>query len=397
MSKLRPIGSEKLQGDDKIARIMEIARYKENIPTPINETSSREYEITLSDGAKYFIDKEKLGYVIKKTVNESVDYVEPMKNRKHYSSYSQAFKRLNLVAKEVNRLTENEEHISLFNEDKKYFLKTPKPATPEMPEEEPDMAPPMPEPSPSPEPSNDSEETMDPNMEMGIESDELGSDEMSPEMDGGNEDESNGDDEVSFKSIQKLTGKLSQKIRDIEEEQPLSSKDIKYVINSLLSALNLEELDEDDKDEIMSRFDGEDEDEDMSDSNDESLPSDDFEADVDTEMEVNSEVGESSEGIKSSIASPMENIYGVNESKVNKILQKYFILSEDEKKENNKKYNFNLKKISELSVSKIQKNISESLIEQSPNLLFIGRSNQKNLVFENNGIRLKVSPKGRII
>jgi hypothetical protein len=147
----------------------------------------------------------------------------------------------------------------------------------------------------------------------------------------------------------------------------------------------------------MSRFDGEDEDDDMSDSNDESLPSDDFEADVDTEMEVNSEVGESSEGIKSSIASPMENIYGVNESKVNKILQKYFILSEDEKKENNKKYNFNLKKISELSVSKIQKNISESLIEQSPNLLFIGRSNQKNLVFENNGIRLKVSPKGRII
>jgi hypothetical protein len=397
MSKLRPIGSEKLQGDDKIARIMEIARYKENIPTPINETSSREYEITLSDGAKYFIDKEKLGYVIKKTVNESVDYVEPMKNRKHYSSYSQAFKRLNLVAKEVNRLTENEEHISLFNEDKKYFLKTPKPATPEMPEEEPDMAPPMPEPSPSPEPSNDSEENMDPNMEMGIDSDELGSDEMSPEMDGGNEDESNGDDEVSFKSIQKLTGKLSQKIRDIEEEQPLSSKDIKYVINSLLSALNLEELDEDDKDEIVSRFDGEDEDEDMSDSNDESLPSDDFEADVDTEMEVNSEVGESSEGIKSSIASPMENIYGVNESKVNKILQKYFILSEDEKKENNKKYNFNLKKISELSVSKIQKNISESLIEQSPNLLFIGRSNQKNLVFENNGIRLKVSPKGRII
>jgi hypothetical protein len=397
MSKLRPIGSEKLQGDDKIARIMEIARYKENIPTPINETSSREYEITLSDGAKYFIDKEKLGYVIKKTVNESVDYVEPMKNRKHYSSYSQAFKRLNLVAKEVNRLTENEEHISLFNEDKKYFLKTPKPATPEMPEEEPDMAPPMPEPSPSPEPSNDSEENMDPNMEMGIDSDELGSDEMSPEMDGGNEDESNGDDEVSFKSIQKLTGKLSQKIRDIEEEQPLSSKDIKYVINSLLSALNLEELDEDDKDEIVSRFDGEDEDEDMSESNDESLPSDDFEADVDTEMEVNSEVGESSEGIKSSIASPMENIYGVNESKVNKILQKYFILSEDEKKENNKKYNFNLKKISELSVSKIQKNISESLIEQSPNLLFIGRSNQKNLVFENNGIRLKVSPKGRII
>ena len=102
---LRPIGSEKLEGMDKIQRIMEIARYNENIPTPINEDKSTEYTKTLADGRNYQIIKEKNGYVIKRTINESTneyDYLEPMKNRKYYSSYSQAFKRLNLVTKEVN-------------------------------------------------------------------------------------------------------------------------------------------------------------------------------------------------------------------------------------------------------------------------------------------------------
>ena len=115
MSKLKPVGSEKLQGLDKIQRIMEIARYKEVIPQSINEVSSREYQIVLADGQTYSIDKEKLGYVIKKKVNEDFDYVEPMKNRSHYRSYSQAFKKLNLIAQEVNRLTETEENISLFS------------------------------------------------------------------------------------------------------------------------------------------------------------------------------------------------------------------------------------------------------------------------------------------
>jgi len=47
---LRPVGSEKLQGMDKIQRIMEIARYKENIPMPINEDKSTEYTKVLANG-----------------------------------------------------------------------------------------------------------------------------------------------------------------------------------------------------------------------------------------------------------------------------------------------------------------------------------------------------------
>lgn len=63
MSKIKPIGSEKLQGIEKLQRIMEIARYKEAIPNSINETSSIDYRITLADGNTYEIVKERLGYI----------------------------------------------------------------------------------------------------------------------------------------------------------------------------------------------------------------------------------------------------------------------------------------------------------------------------------------------
>ena len=120
MAGLRPIGSEKLEGMDKLRRIMEIARYNENIPQAVNETNSTEYKISLADGNTYEIAKERQGYIIKKAINESeADYIEPMKNRRYYSSYSQALKRLNLMTKEINTLFENEEGTSLLGEQKK--------------------------------------------------------------------------------------------------------------------------------------------------------------------------------------------------------------------------------------------------------------------------------------
>jgi hypothetical protein len=55
-----------------------------------------------------------------------------------------------------------------------------------------------------------------------------------------------------------LTGKLAQKLRILEdsEEENLSSKDVKYVINSILSALDLESLEEEDKEDIMNKLEG---------------------------------------------------------------------------------------------------------------------------------------------
>jgi len=86
MGGLKPIGSEKLQGMDKIKRMIEISRYKENVPQRINEDKKTEYTIGLADGNDYEIVREKQGYVIKKQISESVsEYIEPMRNRKYYS------------------------------------------------------------------------------------------------------------------------------------------------------------------------------------------------------------------------------------------------------------------------------------------------------------------------
>ena len=151
MSGLKPIGSEKLEGMDKIRRIMEIARYNEVLPQPVNENESKEYSLGLADGNNYEIVRERQGYIIKMTINESeTDYIEPMKNRKYFSSYSQALKKLNLMAKEFNTLYENTEGTSLFNEQKKkYKLKLKKPKADLEPAAEPaPVEPPIPAPAP---------------------------------------------------------------------------------------------------------------------------------------------------------------------------------------------------------------------------------------------------------
>ena len=200
MADLKPLGSEKLKGQDKINRIMEIARYKENTPNTLNETSSSQYVIPMADGNEYQIVKEKLGYIIKKTISESsTDYIEPMKNRKYFPSYSQALKRLNLLAKELNRLNENEEGIELFGEQKKFVLKTPKPAP--APEAEAPMPPAEPPAVPAPALPPSPETTSD-----------MGPEEMSPEVDASAEmdaEVTTPDGEMDIEAgIELLTGRI---------------------------------------------------------------------------------------------------------------------------------------------------------------------------------------------
>lgn len=63
-----------------------------------------------------------------------------------------------------------------------------------------------------------------------------------------------GDEESPMKMIQKITGKLAQRLRDSTES--LSDKDYKYVINSVLSAVDTSKLTDGDKKSIMSKLDG---------------------------------------------------------------------------------------------------------------------------------------------
>jgi hypothetical protein len=499
MADLKPIGSEKLQGQDKIRRIMEIARFNETAPSNINETARTEYNRTLADGNTYEIVKERQGYIIKKTISESeTDYIEPMKNRKYYSSYSQALKRLNLVAGELNRVNENEEGTSMFGEQKKFTLKTPKPAP--APAAEVPMAPPA-VPSPELPPS-----PVDAGMDMGVEGDvdmEMGAEEMGPEgdveVDAEMDIESPESDEeqVTFKTIQKLTGKLTQKIRTLDNEEGMTSEDIKYVINMVISSLDLKSLNEEDKEDIVSKFEEDSEDlgdddmdgEDMTDDTEVEDIQADMDVPVESEMEeamygsfgdmrrkdfkgdkyydesdtvakdfkiqgigtddfdveefdsfqkLYDKYGDKQKWFNKTDGERMFNLYKdrtgkpfkvktrksemeeedygngaildsiFGESKIDKVISKYFEVSKKEILESREKTA--KKKIKQISESKKQMGAvikltetieqelaSKKFLEENSSAKIIGKTNKKNLVFENKGKQVKISPEGLVL
>ena len=434
MADLKAIGSEKLTGQDKINRIMEIARFNEVAPKSINENATSEYSISLADGNNYQIVRERQGYIIKRTISESeTDYIEPMKNRKYYSSYSQALKRLNLVAGELNRVNENEEGLSLYGEQKKFTLKTPKPAAPEMPAGPPAELPAAPPAVPSPElppsPMGDMGGEEMPMDDMGGE--DMGVEDIDVDVDvdaeeGGNEDK------VTFKTIQKLTGKLTQKIRTLDSEEGMTSEDVKYVINMVLSSLDLTSLSEEDKEDIMTKFE-EDETEDYGQEDDmdgEDMTDDTEVEDIQTDMDVAAEGFELEEDFEDSRYSEdydedydpsykggykdeshgngaiFDSIFG--ESQVDKVISKYFEVSKSEIREQKERQvqkqvqkRAVVKTIME-SVTKMTETIEQELaaerfVKENINSKFIGVTNKKNLVFETKSGQVKITPNGEIL
>ena len=404
MGDLKPIGSERLTGQDKIKRIMEIARFNEAIPSNINETARTEYSISLADGNKYEIVKERQGYVIKKTISESeTDYLEPMKNRKYYSSYSQAFKRLNLVAGELNRVNENEEGVSFFGEQKKFVLKTPKPQEePAQVEAIPSAPPAVPAPE-LPVSADDELPTGEVSADLDIDTTEVGPEgetDIDTEVD---LDTHDGEEKVTFKTIQKLTGKLTQKIRTLDTEEGMTSEDIKYVINMVLSSLDLNSLSEEDRDDIVSKFETESEDLGGDDFDGEDLTDDseveDIQADLDVpvESEVEEDYGN---------GAIIDSIFG--ESKVDKVLSKYFEVSKKEILESkDKKVKKQINRVSDVKrqmkeVIKLTETIeqeiaSQKFLEENLSAKIVGITNKKNLVFENKGKEVKISPEGLLV
>ena len=431
MGKLKPIGSEKLEGMAKIQRMIEIARYKETNPQSINENSSNEYSVRLADGNKYHIIKEKNGYVIKKGINESfLDYIEPIKGRKYYDSYSQALKRLNLITKEVNILEGREENLSLFSEGndegKKYVLSRKRQTMEQaQPTTQTTTVAPTPAPAPAPAPAPETEiptdapegdvpspeETPMPDMEQ-----------EPSDMSAGSEAEGQ-EEVVTFKTIQKLTGKLGQKLRALnsDEENKMSSKDIKYVINSILSALDLNDLDDEDKDSIMNKFEGgEDMDDETPDMEDEMPdteenplpepeeepadstppPAPDVTEDYDS-IDEDDDFGMKYDNMSFDETYKMdEMIEGIfSESKVDKILKRYFKLDEKEKriiKERKEKKNM-VKKAIDLSESISQEVAVRKFMEKNPKAKLLGKSTSNDLFFQINESKVKITKKGQIL
>lgn len=410
MGKLKPIGSEKLTGEDKIKRMLEIARFKEVIPNSINENAKTEYNLPLADGNEYQIVKEKLGYIIKKTISESqTEYIEPIKNRKYYSSYSQALKRLNLLAGELNRLNENEEGVSLFGEQKKFVLKTPGSDAAAAPPPPPVAPPPVPEPALPPSPvaapadagAGLSAADMGMGDEMGMGVEPEGEVDTDVEMDSEMEVPSPGDEgQVTFKTIQKLTGKLTQKIRTLDSDEGMTSEDIKYVINMVLSAFDLANLSEEDKEDIMSKFEEGTEDLEGDDLGGIDLTDDseveNIQADMDTE--IPSDAGEMTERERRIF----DGIF--QESKVDRVLSKYFEMTKKEIVESNRKRQNKISQAkSQLNaVVKMSETIEQELasakfLEENYEYKFVGRTNKKNLVFEKGDKQIKISPQGHVL
>jgi hypothetical protein len=219
--------------------------------------------------------------------------------------------------------------------------------------------------------------------------------------------------EVSFKVIQKLTGKLAQKIRNFQEkDEEITSKDAKYVVNSILSAL-ADNLEDDDKEDIISKLEGEEESDYGMESSGDEMPADDMgmkdEMSSEEEIPADEEMPEEPKAEMGEAEMTQELVSKIfSESKVDKILSKYFVISENERKlakEKEKKKKLFLEhkvkvdktKIENLAETRKQRQIAESVIESFPQMNFVGKTNKGNLVFEHNNKQLKVSPQGELL
>jgi hypothetical protein len=277
------VNPKTLKGQDKVNRMLDLMGKM----ATLNESKSfSELELIKKgpNGIVYGIVRENHDYFIKtsnkpygKFLSEDFQYVGGLQNKgtEKYHSYAEALKHLNIKFDMLNEsygieyntnifesdgnavagstgygfVIEKEEEIILDDDikEQKKVLKVDAPAsaTPAAPVED--------------EVSDDEFGFSDTSSETDTEEDsfedESETDVEDTESTGEEGTEDLGDDEIT-KKIQKMTGKIGQMLRDSEEVDPKLEK---YVINSIISALHLDEMDESDKEDIISKFEGEDE------------------------------------------------------------------------------------------------------------------------------------------
>lgn len=235
MADLKPLGSEKLNSDEKLKRILELTYYNEK--NKKSSVTKPELVKESTTGGVYGIVKEKDGYYVKRGLNENtLDYIGGMfmKNKNRFGSYAEALKKLEYI--------KGQEELQ---EATKYVLKTNKPAA-EAPMPEPSLDAPAPELPADLPPADASVGDVPPSEEP---TPDMGADMAA---DGG---ESKRSDYMA--EVQKYAGKLGQELRDQQER--MESDDIKYVLNMIISAVDLDKLDLEDLEEIGKKFEREEE------------------------------------------------------------------------------------------------------------------------------------------
>ena len=283
MADLKPIGSEKLNVDDKLKRILELTYYgnKQNTSSSHSSTSKVE-RITESSNGVFGIVKEKDGYYVKKGLTEnSLDYIGGlfMKNKNRFSSYAEADRRMNLLSS------------SELNEATKYVLKQNKPESESMMPAD-DMGGEIPSSEPTPDMGSEMPSS-EPTPDMGGEI---------PPSDGDVPNEMGGEAKPSdyMTEIQKFSGKLGQELRD--QKSKMESDDIKYVLNMIISAVDLNKLEDDDIEEIGKKFDRDAEEDADSDVETPDVPADDEE--TPSEPTNDEELGETMDRLENFLNMP---------------------------------------------------------------------------------------------
>jgi len=210
MGELKALGSEKLKGDEKIQRILDLTYYQTD--KVLKESSEPTKE---SKSGIYGIEKEKDGYYVKKGLNEnSLDYIEGMfmKNKNRFSSYGEALKKMEFLVEQEDLL-----------EATKYVLKQPKAAPAPAPEELATLPP----------------EGGDPSMEA-----PLPGDEGVPAPEG---------DPNDFMSVlKKDAGELQQNLNKYKDQ--LESANYAEIVNQVLSAIDFEAMEDSDKESILDQL-----------------------------------------------------------------------------------------------------------------------------------------------
>lgn len=325
------VNPKTLKGQDKVNRMLDLMGKM----TTLNESKSfSELELIKKgpNGIVYGIVRENHDYFIKtsnkpygKFLSEDFQYVGGLQNKstEKYHSYAEALKHLNIKFDMLNESYGVENNTNIFESDgnaiaggtgygfelqkeevvdeeeeiilgddikeQKKVLKVDAPAsatpaattTPEAPVED---------------------DVEDDEFAFSDDTEDLGDDEDTEDTENtdttdGEGTEDLGDDEIT-KKIQKLTGKIGQMLRDSEDVDPKLEK---YVINSIISALHLDEMDESDKEDIISKFEGEEEedsfgsDEDTEEGSEESTeaPEEGSEESTEAPEEVSDELSES--------------------------------------------------------------------------------------------------------
>jgi len=276
-----------LKGQDKINRITDLMSRM----TTLNEsTSLSEIDFIKKgpNGIVYGIIRENHNYFIKTTektsgilIAEDFEYVGGAKNKyiEKYNTYTEALKQLNMKFDMLNESYGIETGSNLFESDGREIkvsnasgvvVKETKVSGPDNDDDG------------RLELINDEEDDIEEQkqvikvkapkapVEDTVEVDEFATDDMET-AEGGVEDpfaaEDGGegmddegmddeDGDETTKKIQKLTGKLTQLMRDMDD--PDSELD-KYVINSVISAINFEEMGDEDVEDVIAKIEGEDE------------------------------------------------------------------------------------------------------------------------------------------